>query len=349
MPEQSVINMQTTTYQFSSAATTVYTDAPLHQLGEWVTGKIIIITDEQVYAAHRDKMMARPCIVLQPGEAHKTQATADYVIAQLIAQQADRATTLVGVGGGVITDLTGYVASIYMRGIPFGFVPTSILAMVDAAIGGKNGVDVGMYKNLVGTIRQPQFLWYDVALLQSLPDVQWINGFAEIIKHACIKDAALFDLLERHTLTDFKQDAELLAALIRRNIDLKCSIVAQDEWEKGDRKLLNFGHTIGHAIENAQGLLHGFAVSLGMVAACRIAEEINNFHSAEKERVIALLQRYGLPVELRIDKAAVAHMVMMDKKRTAHRISFILPATIGHAEIVPISTEQFQDLLEQIF
>ena len=176
----------------------------------------------------------------------------------------------------MVTDITGYAASVYMRGVKFGFVPTSVLAMVDASIGGKNGVDV-IYKNLVGLIKQPEFLLFDYSFLQTLPTEQWINGFAEIIKHACIKDAEMFAFLEENTVGDFMGDSVKLALLIEKNVTIKSEIVVQDEFEKGDRKLLNFGHTLGHAIENTSQLLHGHAVSIGMAAACTISEEINEF------------------------------------------------------------------------
>ncbi|MFN7689063.1 MAG: 3-dehydroquinate synthase family protein, partial [Sphingobacteriales bacterium] len=157
----------------------------------------VIVTDENVFSAHHPKFKGWNVICLKPGEAYKIQATADSVIETLIGLEADRKTTLVGVGGGVITDLTGYVASVYMRGINVGFVPTTILAMVDAAIGGKNGIDVGEYKNMVGLIRQPSFLLYDTSFLSTLPDDLWSDGFAEVIKHACIRDAAMFRILEQ--------------------------------------------------------------------------------------------------------------------------------------------------------
>jgi 3-dehydroquinate synthetase len=156
---------------------------------------------------------------------------------------------LIGVGGGVVTDITGYVASIYLRGIRFGFVPTTILGMVDAAIGGKNGIDVGVYKNMVGTITQPAFLLYDMDFLKSLPDREWRNGFAEIIKHAAIKKAAMFAELESATLQHFQQNKEALQKLIQENALLKAGIVQQDERESGERRLLNFGHTLAHALE----------------------------------------------------------------------------------------------------
>jgi 3-dehydroquinate synthase len=255
----------------------------------------------------------------------------------------------VGVGGGVITDMAGYAASVYMRGLRFGFVPTSILGMVDAAIGGKNGIDVGLYKNMVGTIRQPEFILYDVSLLLSLPDEEWINGFAEIIKHACIKDAAMFNMLEQHQWSDFKNDTTLLAALIEKNIAIKAGVVLNDEFEKGERKLLNFGHTIGHAIENIYQLPHGHAISIGMVMACTISEEINGFTSAFKERVVALLQQYGLPVRIDFDKEKVMDLLLMDKKRINDTVNFILLNEIGSAVISPIGITQLKDIIDQSF
>src|SRR5262249_54779473 len=156
---------------------------------------------------------------------------------QLIEYNADRKTTLVGIGGGVVTDLTGYAAAVYMRGIRFGFVPTSILAMVDASIGGKNGIDVGLYKKLVCTIRQPEFLVYDYSFLKSLPKNEWVNGFAEIIKHSCIKDVALFKELEKNKLSFYQKNKPALAKLIQRNAAIKSAVVQKDEFEKGDRRL----------------------------------------------------------------------------------------------------------------
>src|SRR4029453_11405680 len=155
-------------------------------------------------------------IILQPGEEYKVQETVNTIVQQLIEIEADRKFTLVGVGGGVITDLTGYAASVYMRGIKFGFVPTSLLAMVDASIGGKNGIDVGVYKNLVGTIRQPSFILYDPVFLNTLPQSEWINGFAEIIKHACIKDAAMFKELQTNSLKKYQDRKTLVCRLIQR-------------------------------------------------------------------------------------------------------------------------------------
>src|SRR5678816_3698852 len=198
--------MKKLTYKFSNSSVDYYLAGGISHLKEIVDkDNTIIVTDENVYNAHTKRFKNWNCIVLKPGEEFKIQSTVDSVVKQLIEMEADRKTVLVGVGGGVVTDITGYVASIYMRGISFGFVPTSLLAMVDASIGGKNGIDIGVYKNMVGIIRQPSFLLFDPSLLQTLPDPEWRNGFAEIIKHASIKDAAMFKQLEQNNLAYYQK------------------------------------------------------------------------------------------------------------------------------------------------
>jgi 3-dehydroquinate synthetase len=219
---------------------------------------------------------------------------------------------------------------------------------VDASIGGKNGVDVGLYKNLVGLIRQPEFILFDYTLLQTLPNEQWVNGFAEVIKHACIKDAAMFNTLEKNTLRDFKKDATLLAELIYRNVNIKTAVVVKDEFEQGERKLLNFGHTIGHAIENLHQLLHGHAISIGMVAACNLSEQKNSFNFDEAKRIVALLAKYHLPVDIETDYEKVFEVLKMDKKRIKNEVSFILLNKIGEAVIKPVDLEELHQHLKEI-
>jgi 3-dehydroquinate synthase len=329
-------------------ATTYYFDADFDYLEQVVSKETtILITDENVFESHPLKFIGWKTIVIKAGEEHKQQAAVDYIIDELITKEADRKTFIVGVGGGVVTDIAGYAASVYMRGLKFGFVPTTILAMTDAAIGGKNGVDVGMYKNLVGLIKQPEFLLFDYSLLNTLPQEQWVNGFAEIIKHACIKDAAMFALLEANSLHSFQKDKTLLANLIERNVGIKTAVVLKDEFENGDRRLLNFGHTIGHAIENIYQLPHGHAVSIGMVAAATFSEEIDIFSSAEKEQLKQLLVKYHLPVALAFDKKKVWDVLRMDKKRAGAEMKFILLKKIGEAVVTPIPLVQLQDLINQ--
>jgi 3-dehydroquinate synthase len=283
---------------------------------------------------------------LNPGEEYKVQTTVDEVIDQLIGFEADRKTFLIGVGGGVVTDLTGYVAAVYMRGIPFGFVPTSVLAMVDAAIGGKNGIDVGVFKNIVGTIRQPEFLLYDFTFLKSLPQDEWINGFAEIIKHACIKDLRLFKLLESKKLKDFQKDIRALATLIQKNVEIKANVVQQDEFENGERRLLNFGHTLGHAIENIYELSHGQAIAIGMTAASRISEQLNGF--TETDRVISLLDKYGLPTLAEFDKKKAMEVLKMDKKKVSQSMNYVLLDKIGKGKIKEIPLAKLEELINQL-
>jgi 3-dehydroquinate synthase len=338
--------MQQKQFSFSNKSTTCYFNAGFGMIDEIADpATTIFITDENIIAGHRNRFDNRRVIVITPGEANKTQATVDSIVTQLIQLEADRKFTIVGVGGGVVTDLSGYAASIYMRGLRFGFVPVSLLAMVDASIGGKNGVDVGPYKNLVGTIRQPDFLLYDSSFLSTLPQSEWINGFAEIIKHACIKDTALFDELEKNSVDTYRSKQALLNALIQRNAEIKCGVVMNDEFEKGERKLLNFGHTWGHAIETKLNIPHGHAVAVGMVMACRLSEKINGFK--ETDRVMALLKKYGLPVAAEADTKEVFKVLKMDKKKDSGAMNYILLNNIGDAAVHRISIDELEKMIEQ--
>ncbi|HNF42915.1 MAG TPA: 3-dehydroquinate synthase [Ferruginibacter sp.] len=336
-------------YSFSSKTVRFYFDASIVSIGQATGDKpVIILTDDNVYENHRAQLDLYPVIRILPGEENKTPATAGQVIEQLITMGAGRDAMLVGVGGGVVTDIAGYVAAVYMRGISFGFVPTSILAMTDAAIGGKNGVDVGVYKNMVGTIRQPDFIFYDYSFLKTLPVSEWVNGFAEVIKHACIKDAVLFSMLERYTLHEYQSDPTLVAELIERNVDIKASVVSADEFETDDRKLLNFGHTIGHAIENLHHIPHGHAVSIGMVAACNLSEQLGHLHFEEAARIVRLLARYHLPVDVDTDHARVFEVLKMDKKRKDDAMQFILLNKIGSASVVSIPLTELEKHFKEI-
>lgn len=310
----------------------------------------VIVTDENVFLHYQQRFSGYKSIVVPAGENFKSQATVNNMITRLIELQADRQTMIIGVGGGVVTDMAGYLAAVYMRGIRFGIVPTSLLCMVDASLGGKNGVDVGMYKNLVGTIRHPEFILYDMDLLETLPDKEWVSGFAEIIKHACIKDVSMFEQLEQLDLESIRSSRDLMKDMVKRNVMLKYGIVSSDELEDGERRLLNFGHTFGHAIENTLKLPHGHAISIGMVAACMISEEINNFYSSEKERVIALLKKYRLPVKLPKDdiKEKIWELLLMDKKKSGGVMNFVLLNRIGEGIVKPIPIQQLNHLFNQV-
>jgi len=330
--------------RFSSARVSCVFEGSMRQLKEFADPKTaVLLTDEHVFDAHAARFKGWNTIVLRPGEAYKVQATVDSVIGQLIEMGAGRATTLIGVGGGVITDLTGYIASVFMRGLRFGFVPTTLLALVDASIGGKNGIDVGVYKNMVGTIRQPDFILHDLAWLQSLPEAEWRSGFAEIIKHACIADGSMFRALEAADLTVYQQKKKQLAALVQRNALLKIKVVQSDEFELGQRRLLNFGHTLGHALENQYELTHGQAISIGMAFAARLSQQRTGFR--QPQRVVDLLDRYGLPTDARYKKEKVLHLLAGDKKKEGDSIRFILLQRIGRALIEPIPLKELNELI----
>ncbi len=312
------------------------------------SNKIIYLVDDVVITKNESFFAEQFFIAIKASEENKIQTTVDNIIAQMLELNVDKTWLLVGVGGGVITDMAGYIASIYKRGIKLGLVPTTILGMTDAAIGGKNGVNVGMYKNMVGTIYRPAFIFFDFTFLEILPKAEWINGFAEIIKHACIKDAAMFDFLEQHNLDYFIESKEAIAALIEKNINIKTAVVLQDEFEKADRFLLNFGHTFGHAVENTNNLPHGHAVSLGMIIAAKISEEINNFPSEDKNRLIKILEKYELPTNAKLDLQQALTLLQKDKKADGDGINFVLLNKIGDATVKKISFVQLEDLVDQI-
>ncbi|MBU6158337.1 MAG: 3-dehydroquinate synthase [Bacteroidetes bacterium] len=339
--------MPAKTFTFGKSSVNYYFNDKFATLKKIVVpNNTVLITDENVYEAHQSKFKGWDTIVLKPGEAYKNQQTVDEVIVQLIQRGVDRSATLVGVGGGVITDLTGYIASIYMRGIRFGFVPTSVLGLVDASIGGKNGVDLGVYKNMVGIIRQPAFLLHDLSLLISLPEKEWVNGFAEIIKHAAIKDAELFKELSVHDLAYYRKNKTALAKLIERNALIKTKVVQNDEFEKGDRKLLNFGHTLGHAIENIYDLSHGQAISIGMAYAAELSEKLVGYK--EKEKLVALLDQYGLTTYTKLDVDQAFEILIKDKKKTAGDIHYILLKKNGKGITYQISLKKLKPLLKSV-
>jgi 3-dehydroquinate synthase len=336
--------MQIKKVQFSRQATEFYFDADFSQLKKLVPEKTaVLITDEHLAAAHKKHFKGWNTIVLKAGEEYKVQATVDNIIQQLIAMHADRTWTVVGVGGGVVTDITGYVASIFLRGLNFGFVPTTLLAMVDAAIGGKNGIDVGVYKNMVGTINQPSFLLYDVGLLKSLPENEWRNGFAEIIKHAAILDTPMFKELEKHKLGYFQKNRSALQKLVQRNAAIKAKVVKEDEFEKDKRRLLNFGHTLGHAVEKQYELMHGEAIAIGMVFAARLSADMLKFKSRDK--LIQIIDQYGLPITAGYNKQKVFDVLVSDKKREGEQMNFVLLERIGKAVIKKIPLQEIYKLI----
>jgi 3-dehydroquinate synthase len=274
-------------------------------------------------------------ITIPAGEKSKTLEQAGAICDQMLAAGLDRQSFLIGLGGGVIGDISGFVAAIYHRSIPHVQIPTTLLAMVDSSIGGKTGVNTSAGKNLIGAVHHPSLVIDDVDVLKTLPRREFNQGFAEIIKHAVIVDAEMFAALKEKKTSD----ALALQQLIRRNIEIKSKIVAKDERDRiGKRAILNFGHTVGHGIERAgdyQEFLHGEAVSLGIVAACAISIKKAGLPRDQRDAIVDLLRRFNLPTQLPRDfpRKKIFEALPYDKKFESENIRFVVTPRIGSAHL----------------
>jgi shikimate kinase/3-dehydroquinate synthase len=287
-------------------------------------------------------------ITIEPGETSKSLGVAERVLEGFVAAGLERRSWVLGLGGGVVTDLAGFVASVFLRGVPYVAVPTSLLAMVDASVGGKTGVNLGG-KNLVGTFYQPHACWVNLEALATLPPAEVRAGCAEVVKHALIADAALLEHLERHAEAVAAGDLEALAPCVRRSIEIKAGVVARDEREAGERLTLNLGHTVGHAIEAASGyrVPHGEAVALGLLAALRLSARRGLCDAALEPRIAALLDRLGLPTALEPWlRPEVLRYCGVDKKRSAGEVRFVAVTAPGSVRVVPLDVAEIAaDLL----
>ena len=308
--------------------------------------RVIVITDANVYANYLTLMERYEHIVIGSGEEIKTLATVNEIYAKLMAMKADRSTLLIGIGGGIVTDITGFVAATYMRGIKFGFISTTLLGQVDASVGGKNGVNVANYKNMVGTFTHPEFVILDVDMLRTLTKREFRAGLAEVIKAAIIDDSRLFEELEQRDIDTIFDDSEFVVEMVGRALKVKIAIVERDERESGPRRLLNLGHTIGHAIEKcSHDYNHGEAVAIGMVMISRLAVRRGLIASELCDRVEKLLLRYGFDIDTTIPKADIVTQIVQDKKRSGDVINLVLPTAIGHCEVIPVKYEELEELL----
>lgn len=311
-------------------------------------GKVIVITDQHVQAHYGAAMPTGEVVAIGSGEKVKSMATVEHLYGRLVALGADRSSFVVAIGGGLVCDVAGFVAATFMRGIRFGFVASTLLAQVDASVGGKNGVNFKGYKNIIGMFRQPEFVLCDLDLLQTLPAREIASGFAEIIKHAAIADAGLFEFLEAHSGAAWRLEREVLEKIIYSSVHLKASIVNRDETEKGERKLLNFGHTFGHAIEKTAGVAHGEAVSAGMVLAARLSVKKGLLTPAAADRLEALIAALHLPTRLAFDRHKALDALRKDKKRSGGAIDFVLLDGIGRAVIREIALEELKAAAQEL-
>ena len=272
-----------------------------------------------------------PVLWIHATEEEKTLATVERLTTQLLDLQADRTTFLLGVGGGITTDLVGFTAAIFKRGLPFGFVPTTLLAQVDASIGGKNGVNFDRYKNMLGTFRQPEFIYVDTDFLQTLPLRQLRCGAAEMLKTFLLADKRAYEEAVKVFRAEKPQVPQWL---VGRAGEIKQALVAQDPEDHGVRRLLNLGHTFGHAIEKCSTQYeHGEAVAIGIALAARMAVEKELMAAEEADRIVEDLRAVGLPVEPPVPEETLREAILQDKKRTGGTLRFILPETIGKARI----------------
>ena len=299
---------------------------------------VIIITDDNVSRLYGDKFPKIPVFSLSPGEESKKLEVIEYLAEQLLLAGIDRSGFVLAVGGGVVCDIAGFLASVYMRGIRCGYVSSTLLSQVDASTGGKNGVNLGGTKNIIGTIRQPEFVICDPEMLQTLPEHDYLSGLAELIKTAVIGDKELFDLIEKSFEKIMSRDTDLLAILVAKSVRFKGLVVSEDEKETGLRRILNFGHTFGHAIEMQKGVRHGFAVASGMVLATEFSFKRRYINLVEKQRIIRLLERFKLLTELDLTGNQMEELVLHDKKKTGTEIHFVFTQGIGKAivEKIPV-------------
>ncbi len=316
------------------------TDLPGYLAQYCPASQYAVITDSTVASlygaqvANAVEQVGQTCLVTFPaGEWNKSRETWSDLTDQLLKAQLDRESVIVALGGGVVGDLAGFVAATYLRGVRYVQVPTSLLAMIDSAIGGKTGVDTGAGKNLVGAFHQPAAVIADVATLSTLPPVQLAAGMAEALKHGVIADAAYFALTAERHESIRQRDHAALFEVVRRSVEIKAGVVGEDERERGKRSILNFGHTVAHALEASFGyeLLHGEAVAIGMVAEAELGEEIGVTREGTAEAVRSAVEAFRLPTSAPddVDRDRMIETMRQDKKVRGGTVRFALPRRLG--------------------
>ncbi len=305
----------------------------------------VIITDENIHRLYGNRFPKGPVITIGTGEKIKTLATVEHILRELIKLGCDRSSFVLGIGGGIVCDIAGFAASIFLRGVRFGFVSTTLLSQVDASVGGKNGVNLDAFKNMVGVFNQPDFVICDIEMLSTLPEEEISNGLAEIVKHGLIKDIALLEFLEENQEKALALDEEVVFRLVADSVDIKSRVVEADEREAGERRKLNFGHTIGHAIEKLDQSGHGRAVAMGMVAASRFSQTKGYIQKADVKRISDLLQGLQLPVECALPADKIIDAASRDKKKQGQDLFFVFLEKIGQARVDKIGYSEMNGFI----
>lgn len=308
-------------------------------------GRVIVITDANIDRLYPDLVRRYEHIIIGGGEANKSLQAVAAIYDRLMSMGADRSTFLLGIGGGIVTDITGFVAATYMRGLAFGFVSTTLLGQVDASIGGKNGVNVAGYKNMVGTFSHPRFVLSDVEMLRTLPPRELRAGMAEAIKSAIVGDSELFDYIEENVSEELFKNTEAMQHIVRRSVAVKSAIVAADEREAGLRRVLNLGHTLGHAIEKlSHEVNHGEAVAMGMSLISRCAVGYGVLAAEDAERIDSLLRGLGFMTTPPVPIASILREVHYDKKKRDNMLRVVMPEAIGRCRVVEMAFGEFEKL-----
>jgi 3-dehydroquinate synthase len=325
----------------------IYVGEKLKNVSQYIpVERTVIITDSNVSSHYRGDFPPCPVITIGIGENNKTLETVKDIFARLLELEIQRSSFILGIGGGIVCDITGFVASTYLRGIRFGFVSTTLLSQVDAGVGGKNGVNFEGYKNMVGVFSQPEFVICDMELLRTLPKNELVNGFGEIVKHAAIGDKKMFAYIEEQYEKALDLNPEVIEKLVYDSVVIKSDIVNRDEKETGERRKLNFGHTIGHAIEKTLKMPHGEAISIGMAAAAALSVKRGLLSQKKADRLTGLLKKLKLPTSFNVNMDNVMDALGKDKKREGNSIYFILLEDIGKAVIQEIPIKELKTVLK---
>ena len=334
----------------ASGKTRILIGEPVSRLPNYCNAeKTVIVTDGNVKRLHgRAFPPAFPVIEIGIGEKEKTLGTVDALYEKFLGMELERPSMVLAVGGGIVCDVAGFAAATYLRGVRFASVPTTLLAQVDAAVGGKNGVNLKGYKNIIGTIRQPEFVLCDFGFLKTLPRRELLCGMAEAIKSAAIGDAKLFSFLEEHMADALSLKKTAMEKVVHDSLSVKAGIVAADEKESNERRKLNFGHTVGHAIEKVSGMSHGEAISVGMVAAARLSVARGRLAAKDAKRLEALLSGAGLPTDAKLDADAIVDAVRKDKKIEGGNINFVLLSGIGNAVVEKATISELEAVLHDM-
>jgi 3-dehydroquinate synthase len=308
---------------------------------------VAIVTDHNVQRIYGDKFPDFPVLTIRAGEASKKIEIIEFLAERLIEAGIDRGGFLLAIGGGVVCDITGFLASIYMRGIRCAYVSTTLLSQVDASTGGKNGVNLGSTKNVLGCFKQPEFVICDQVMLQTLPEDEYSSGLAELIKTAIIGNEKLFEIIENNQSGILRRDPDLLSMLISMAVSFKASVVSEDEKESGLRRILNFGHTYGHAIEMYKSFKHGYAVASGMELAAGFSCSKGLISKAEYDRIVDLLKTFKLLRRHDIPDNQITQLVLRDKKKAGNDIYFIFMEGIGKAVVEKIPLGEVVEFYRQ--